>query len=132
MTTDYKFKTSTAIMPKFISEELESFAVICIGRWYARCEVARKVKDDIQKKCKIENREMTFHEYLDNQIFFKECTKFWWGVKAINKVSIVTEGAIHFGIAISNEQRYVAEYIKKHLGFCPILDEKKAKELGFY
>lgn len=129
--SDYKFKTSDEQMPIFVSEELEPFAARCLGRWFARCEVARKVKEDIQAKCEAENREMTYNEDLDSMIFFRECSKFWWGIAAINRVSIVTEGAVHFSIAIQNEQRHVAKYIKKHLGFCPILDKEKAKELGF-
>lgn len=131
MTMDNMFFTTNAEMPVFLSEELNPFAAMCIGRWYARCEVARKIREEILVKCKTENRDKSFHEHLDSERFFKECTKFWWGLRAINRLSIVTDGAIHFGISISNEQRHVANYIKKHLGFCPILDKEKAKELGF-
>ena len=131
MTTDTKFYTSDKEMPIFVSEELEPFAARCLGRWFVRCEVARKVKEDIQEKCKAEQREMTFYEYLDSEKFFRECSKMWWGLAAINRISIVTEGAVHFSIACSNEQRRVSKYIRKYLGFCPISDKEKAKELGF-
>ena len=128
---DHSFYTSDEKMPIFMSEEIEPFAAMCTGRWYARCEAARKVKEEIEERCKAENREMTFNESLDCQKFFRECNKWWWGMNALNKVSIVTEGAVHFSIAIGNIKRKVASYIKEYLGFCPITEEDKAIECGF-
>jgi hypothetical protein len=129
--SDSDFYTSDEKRPVFNSEFIEPFAGRLLNIWVSRCEIARGVRDEIKAKCKAENREPTFHEHLDSEQFFRECTNLWWGLKGLNKISIVTTGAIHFGIAVSNEQRKVAAYIKKHFGFCPILDKEKAKELGF-
>ena len=128
---DNDFYTSDKKMMVFISEELNPFAARCIGKWFMRCETARKVKEEIQKRCEAEDRDMTFHEMLDSEKFFRECSNWWWGMSAINKLSIVTHGATFFGIAISNEQRRVSSYIKEHLGFCPITEKDKAIECGF-
>lgn len=113
------------------SERIEPTASYCIGVWFHNCEIAKDLKDKIQKKCKEENRDMTLQEMLDSEQFFRECAKMWYGVKALNRLSIATRGAVHFGIAISNEQSRIASYIKEHLGFCPIIDKDKAKARGF-
>jgi hypothetical protein len=113
------------------SERIEPAAAHCLGVWFHNCEIAKALKDKIKKKCEEENRDMTFQEMLDSEQFFRECTNMWYGVKALNRLSIATRGAVHFGVAISNEQRKMASYIKDHLGFCPIIDKDKAKERGF-
>jgi hypothetical protein len=115
----------------FHSEMIEPTAAYCLGVWFNNCENARVLKDRIQKKCEKENRDMTFQEMLDSEQFFRECTNLWYGVKALNRLSISTRGATHFGVAISNEQMKMAKYIKEYLGFCPIIDKDKARERGF-
>jgi len=116
---------------KFVSEMIEPTVARCIGIWFHNCELARNLKEKIEKRCEEEKRNPTWREDLDCRQFFRQCSHFWWGLRAWNKLSIVTDGAVHFGIAIQNEQRRFAKYIKKYLGFCPILDKEKAKELGF-
>lgn len=117
---------------EFRSEMIEPTAAHCLGVWFHNCELARELKEKIEKRCTDENREMNWREMLDCEQFFHQCSHMWWGLKSLNKLSIVTRGATHFGIAISNEMSKVANYIKEHLGFCPILDKEKSKELGFY
>lgn len=129
--TDNKFYTSDEEMPIFISEEIEPMTAMCIGRWYARCEAARKVKAEVEQRVKDENRNMTSDEDIDCRMFLRECINWWWGMDAINKLSIATKGAVHFSIASSNEMRHVANYIKKYLGVCPISEKEKAREFGF-
>ena len=129
--SDNSFYTSDKEMPVFASEALEPFAVHCIGMWFSRCEIARKVKIEIEERLKAENREPTFNEHLDMEMFFRECTNFWYGVNAINKVSIATKGAVHFSLCIGNDLRRVATYIKDHLGFSPLSEKEKAIECGF-
>ena len=126
-----KFPESEFKPVEFKSEMLEPTAAHCLGMWFHNCELARELKEKIEKRCKDENREPTFREHLDCEQFFSQCSHMWWGLQALNKLSIVTRGAIHFGIACSNEMRKVSKYIEEHLGFCPILEKDKAKELGF-
>lgn len=89
----------------FFSEEIEPFAARCIGLWYKECE-----------------------ECSDSDLEYY-CHRFWWGVQALNKLSIVTgtsrdrDGAVHFSIAISNEMRRVAEYIEERTGIDPFNDD---------
>ena len=116
---------------EFRSEMLNPFAAHCLGVWFHNCELARKLKEKIELRCKDEDREPTFQEAMDCERFWDQCSHMWWGLQHINSVSIVTRGAVHFSIAVSNEMRKVSYYIKKHLGFCPILDKDKCKELMF-
>ena len=115
----------------FCSTMLEPTAAHCVGVWHHNCEMARELQDNIAETCKKEKRDMTFREMLDSEQFIRECQNWWYGMKALDRLSIATRGAIHFGIAINNEQSRVADYIKKYFGFCPILDKEKSKSLGF-
>ena len=115
----------------FASEIIEPTAAHLLGVWFHNCELARNLKDKIEKRCTDEKREMTFREMLDCEQFFNQCSHMWWGLQSLNSLSIVTRGAVHFSIAVSNEMRKVSHYIKEHLGFCPILDKDKCKEYGF-
>lgn len=115
----------------FNSEIINPTAAYALGIWFHNCELARELKDKIEKRCKDESRNETFQEMLDCDRFFHQCSHMWWGLQALNTLSIVTNGAVHFSLAISNEMRKVSKYIKEHLGFCPILDKDKCKELMF-
>jgi hypothetical protein len=123
------FYTSDVELLKIPSEMLEPFASQMIGRWYHRCTQALEVKKSIEKKLKDEGREPTFHEHLDMEQFYNECSNLWWGVKSLTKLSIACRNATHFCIALQNEKSKIANWIKKHLGFDPILD--KDKGFGF-
>jgi hypothetical protein len=110
---------------KINSEDIELFAGLLLGKWFARCEQAGKVKDNIVAKCKAEKRDMTFHEHLDADVFYKECENMWFGLKGLTRVSIACKDAAHFSVALSNEKSKIANYIEKYLGFDPILDKKQ-------
>ncbi len=116
---------------EFQSEMLEPTAAHCLGVWFHNCELARKLKEKIEKRCKDENREQTFQEHLDSEQFWFQCSHMWWGLQSLNSLSIVTRGAVHFSLAVSNEMSRVSRYIKEHLGFCPILDKEKVKKFHF-
>ena len=116
---------------EFKSEIIEPTAAHCLGVWFHNCELARKLKEKIEKRCKDENRNETFQEMLDCEKFFRQCSHMWWGLQALDSLSIVTDGAVHFSLAVSNEMRKVSKYIEKYLGFDPILDKEKCEELGF-
>lgn len=116
---------------EFRSEMIEGTAAHLLGVWFHNCELAREVKERIEKRCKDEDREPNFREHLDCEAFYDQCSHMWWGLQSLNHLSIVTRGATHFGIASSNEMSKVAKYIKEHLGFCPILDKEKVKKLHF-
>lgn len=115
----------------FKSEIIEPTAAHCLGVWFHNCELARELKEKIEKRCKDEERDMTFNEHLDSEQFYFQCSHMWWGLQSLNSLSIVTRGAVHFSLAVSNEMSRVSKYIKKHLGFCPILDKEKVKKLHF-
>jgi hypothetical protein len=116
---------------EFQSEMIEPTAAYLLGRWFHNCEVARKLKEKIEKRCEDENREPNFREHLDSEAFYDQCSHMWWGLQQLNSLSIVTRGAVHFNLAISNEMRRVSRYIEEHLGFDPILDKEKVKKLQF-
>lgn len=118
------FRTSEIVLTKFESEALEPTAQHCIGRWFHNCELSLSVKKEIEAKCKAEKRDMTFHEYLDSEVFWSNCSTMWFGLVALTKLSIACDGAIHYCIALQNEKSKIAKYIDKHLGFDPILDKK--------
>lgn len=118
------FYTVDTELTKIPSEMLEPFARQIISRWWDRCQTALEVKTTIDKKVKDEEREHTFHEHLDCEKFYKECSNMWWGLKALSKIGIACPDAVHFNIALSNEMSNISNYIKKHLGFDPILDKK--------
>ncbi len=118
------FYTSDVEMLKIPSEMLEPFAAQMIGRWFHRCTQALEVKKEIEKRLKDKKKEPTFYEHLDIEKFHKECSNMWWGCKALTKLGIACDGAVHFCIALGNEQSRVADFIEKHLGFNPILDKK--------
>ncbi len=89
----------------FYSEPLGQHAQHCIGRWFVICEEA------------------------DPDDLYHECHNFWYGVKALNKLSIATnnardrDGAIHFSIAMGNELRRVSDYIESKIGVDPLTDK---------
>ena len=130
MPTNKDFYTVDTELVKIQSEMIEPVAGQLIGRWFNRCQMALEVKNTIDKKVKDENREHTFHEHLDCEMFWKECSNMWWGVRALNKMGIACKDATHFNIAISNEMSKIADYIEDKLGFNPIL-EKSHKGFGF-
>lgn len=68
---------------------------------------------------------MTFHEHLDSEKFYSQCSHMWFGMTALTKLSVASRGAVHFAIALQNDKSFVADYIKEHLGFDPILDKKE-------
>lgn len=96
MDTDYyeRIKFIKEKTENFRSENLEGTASYCIGRWWKACE---DVKED--------------REALD-----RACQRFWFGVKALNRLSILCPGAVHFSIVSSNEMRKANEYITMVLG----------------
>jgi len=118
------FYTSDAKLVKMYSEDLEPTAIYCLGRWFDRCQTALAVQQEIIIKCKMEGREKTFHEYLDCEEFYNNCSTMWYGLQALNKLSIACKTTTHFSLAVSGEMSRVAGYIKEHLGFNPILDKK--------
>ena len=86
--------------PYFTSEELEPFAGMIIGKFFARCEWEI--------------------EHGDEWSLARECDNFWYAMNAINKISIATnsgdKGAVHFSIASMNEKSKVAKYIEMKTG----------------
>lgn len=81
--------------PAFYSEEVEPFAAMVIGRFFAICEQA---KDD--------------HEIM------RACERFWWAANALNKLATVGD-AVHFKLAMSNLMTMVADYIEERTGARP-------------
>ncbi|RWN60179.1 hypothetical protein [Mesorhizobium sp.] len=83
----------------FISEEVEPFAALYIGKMFARCEQARKSGD--------------------TSMMHDMCCSMWWGLNGLQHVAVAISTAVHFTIALSNHQRQIAEYIKEHTGIDP-------------
>lgn len=111
--------TSNRVMDDVI--RIEPTAAYLIGKWLAKCEKARKRKDELNKK----EGDLTFDEHLEATRFHKECRNFWWGIRALNRISIACEEATHFSIAIGNHMRHVADYIEKYLGVDPMKEWNK-------
>lgn len=106
-----------------VSEAVEPTAAYLVGRWYAKCEKARKRSEEL--KAKEDGGEyLTPHEFLESERFWRECRNFWWGVRALNRVSIACEEAVHFALACGNVMRDVARYIEEHLGINPLTDKE--------
>jgi hypothetical protein len=124
------FYTSDVELTKIQSEMIEPFANRLISRWFNRCTQALEVKQNIEKKLKDEGREPTLHEYLDMEMFFKECQNMWWGLDSLSSLAIACKDSVHFCIALQNEQRKIGEWIEEHLGFNPISTPKN-EAFGF-
>ena len=118
------FRTSDTKLIEIQSEALEPTAQYLLSRWFHNCQITLSVKKEIEAKCNSDKREMTFEEHLDSERFWSECSNMWFGLAALTKLSIACKGAHHFAIALQNEKSKVADYIKEHLGFDPILDKK--------
>jgi len=88
---------------KIVSEAIEPFACYLIGKWFAKCELARQAGKNIELEDALQ--------------------KLWFGVRAINRVAICCPEAVHFSIAANNETRRVASYIEECIGINPIVKE---------
>jgi hypothetical protein len=106
-----------------VSEAIEPTAGYLIGRWWAKCEKARKRRDELNAKREAGNH-LTWEEALEVERFWKECRNFWWGVRALNRVSIACEEAIHFSLAMGSVMRDTADYIERYLGVDPMNDKE--------
>lgn len=102
-----------------VSEAIEPTAAYLVGRWFAKCEKARKRRDELQKK-RESGQHLTWQESLEADSFYSECRNFWWGIKALNRVSIACQEAIHFSLACGNVMMDVSKYIEEHLGIDPM------------
>ena len=75
-----------------------------IGVGYTRCEEARENNGDL----------------LD------ACSRWWNSLDAfglmIGNLAKATGELCYLNIAVGNHKRLLADYIREHLGFCPILD----------
>lgn len=85
--------------PKFVSEELEPFAAMIMGRLLARVRWAQEYKDSI--------------------VTSNYCADLWYAAIALNKLSIVTHGAIHFSLAAMNNLTRTANMIEGITGIRP-------------
>jgi len=85
----------------FHSAELEKMAASLVAGWYKICEEATE----------------------DN--LWHECTNFWFGIRALNRLSVATNnargrpGASGFSAAMTNEMNRVAQYIKSRINVDP-------------
>ena len=101
------------------SEDIEPTMAYLTGRWFNKCEAARKRKDEIVKMTKEEGRELSFEEYLECDRFWKECNNMWHGMKGLTRVAICCEEAVHFCLAHQNNKHFIGNYIEKYLGIDP-------------
>jgi hypothetical protein len=106
-----------------VSEAVEPTAAYLVGRWYAKCEKARKRTEELTAK-EESGENLTWDEFSEAERFLKECRNFWWGVRALNRVSIACEEAVHFALACGNVMGDVARYIEEHLGIDPLTDKE--------
>jgi len=106
-----------------VSEAVEPTAAYLVGRWYAKCEKARKREAELKKKREA-GEILNWRESLEADAFYSECQNFWWGVRALNRVSIACKEAVHFSIACGNVMRDVANYIEKYLGIDPFKEKE--------
>ncbi|TGT64049.1 MULTISPECIES: hypothetical protein [unclassified Mesorhizobium] len=83
----------------FISEEVEPFAALYIGKMFARCEKAREAGDET--------------------LLYDLCCSMWWGLNGLQHIATAISTATHFTIALSNHQRQIADYIREHTGVDP-------------
>jgi hypothetical protein len=81
------------------SEEIEPFAALIIGRMYARCEVEKSKGE-------------TYHE--------DALRNFWYTLHGLEKIAVGIRTATHFSIAMNNQIRMVAHYIKSSIGVDPM------------
>jgi len=88
---------------KFVSEKVEPTFAYIIGGLYAKCEYEK--------------------EHGDKWSLESACVNFWYGVQAINKMTIAMGDCSHANVSIMNEIRVVSNYIKDTIGIDPILDD---------
>ena len=89
--------------PRFYSEELEPFAALVTGRFFARV--------------------MWEKEHGDTLSVQRECDTMWYAVQALDRLSIATDhgedGAIHFALAAGNNVTACADIIESITGVRP-------------
>lgn len=85
------------------SEMLEPFAVLYIGRMFARCEEARISGDE--------------------RLFLSSCRFMWWGLCGLQHVATAVGTAIHYTICLSNDQQRIAAYITDNTGINPYTEK---------
>ena len=88
---------------KFRSERVEDTMAYVIGGLYAKCEYEK--------------------EHGDKWSLESACVSFWYGVQALNKLTIALKDCDHASIAIMNEIQRVASYIEDTIGINPISDD---------
>lgn len=81
------------------SEEMNPFGAMIVGRLFARVTEAKKTGDS-----------------LDLEAAYAEL---WYGVKALNRLSIAVKTATHFSIAAGNHLRQVRELCIADTGLDP-------------
>ena len=84
-----------------------------IGRWWAKCEA---------QKAKYGNH---------NSRFIDECENFWFGIRALQSLSIACVEAVHFALAMNTNAQRADRYIEKELGFSPICCREEIKKHSF-
>jgi len=88
---------------KFKSENVEPTFAHIIGGLYAKCEYEK--------------------EHGDKWDLESACVSFWYGIQAINKLTIAMKDCTHANISIMNEIQRVARYIYDAIGIDPIADK---------
>lgn len=83
-----------------VSEALEPFAEYLIGRWFAKCEEAKKSGDGYALEDAWQN--------------------FWFGLHGLQSVSVACPEAVHFAMFMSNVIVRVAGMIEKELSVRPM------------
>ena len=88
---------------KFVSEKVEPTFAYIIGGLYAKCE---------------------YEKEHGNQYSLEDaCVDFWYGVHAINKMTIAMKDCHHSNISIMNEMQRVSNYIEDAIGINPLVDD---------
>jgi hypothetical protein len=105
----------------FNSELMEPFAVYMLGI------ASMKLKEDVDAYKKNAQPHSIVWYTLANRII-----KMWYTVDMLNKISCITEGeCAHYNVAMSNEARRTAQYLKKICGVCPIQEKDRFNARDF-
>ena len=84
------------------SEEIEPFAAMWIGRMFGRCQHA--------KENPVENNPWAYEDALRN---------LWYGLYGLERISIASQTATHFSVAMNSHIMFISRYIKDELGIDP-------------
>ena len=89
--------------PIFMSEELEPFAALVMGRMFARVQWAQEHEDEWGVE--------------------SECANMWWAAKGLERLAVAiggSRGAVHFSLASSNNMSACADVIESITEVRPI------------